>query len=174
MNHAAEDPQTPLSSAPLPLRSPFTRWPRAADAVLAIVVFLVMVFVMSEEASDDLAIRSISAVSIGEFLVAVVASGVLYWRRSHSLVVLGVALLAIALSTGLDYSELIGVSMMVALYSVGRYITNDQVSYNGVGVSLVVSAIHSFIHGETLAGIGLRTRVRVPDLVHRQAFSHSW
>ena len=154
MNHVAEDPQSSFSGAPLPLRSPFTRWPRGADAVLAFVVFLIIVFLIPEEASDDLTMRSLSDVSIGELLIAVLASGVLYWRRSHSLVVLGVALLAIALSTGFDYSELIGVSMMVALYSVGRYITNDQVSYNGVGVSLVLAAIHSYVHGETAIGIG--------------------
>src|SRR5688500_19338897 len=94
------DPQTPRSSARRPLRGPFTRWPRAADAVLAIVVFLVTVFVKSEGPDEDLAIRSLADVPIAGFLVLATSSGALYWRWSTPLVVFGVTLAALALTQG--------------------------------------------------------------------------
>jgi signal transduction histidine kinase len=127
------DPQTPRSSARRPLRGPFTRWPRAADAVLAIVVFLVTVFVYGEGPNEDFAVRSVGEVPIVGILVLAVAGGALYWRRSQPLVVLGVTLAASALSLGVDYLELVGIAMLIALYGVGRYATNDRWSYAGLG-----------------------------------------
>ena len=83
------------------MRGPFTRWPRAADAVLAIFVFLVALLVKSEGPNDDFAIRSLNEVSIAGLFVLAVASGVLYWRRSRPLVALGVTLSASALAAAL-------------------------------------------------------------------------
>ena len=88
VNRTAVDPQTPMSSAPRPLRGPFTRWPRAADAVLAIVVFLATLFHSSEDPNQDFVIRALSDVPIAGYIVIAVASGALYWRRYRPLVVL--------------------------------------------------------------------------------------
>jgi signal transduction histidine kinase len=146
VNRTALDPQTPRSSA---------RWPRAADAVLAIVVFLAIVFVSFEGPNDEFAIRSLSDVSIAAFFVYAVASGALYWRRYQPLVVLGVTLVASALPMRLGYSETVGIAMLVALYSVGRYATNDQWSYVGVGAAFALVAITPLIdEGVTAAEIG--------------------
>lgn len=155
MKRTALYAQTPLGSAPRQLRGPFTRWPRAADTVLAIVVFLTTVFVTSEGPNnDDLVIRSAGDIPIAAFFVFAVASGALYWRRSQPLVVLGVTLVALALSIGLGYSELVGIAMLVALYSVGRYVTNDRRSSIGLGVTLAVHGFIAFMDEVTAAEIG--------------------
>jgi signal transduction histidine kinase len=144
------------------MRGPFTRWPRAADAVLAIVVFLVALFVKSEGPNDDLAIRSLNEVSIAGLFVLAVASGVLYWRRSRPLVALGVTLSASALSAtlaslgsvGAAELELVGVATLVALYSVGRYVADDRWSQIGLVGWFAVVALSATVEGVTPVEIG--------------------
>jgi signal transduction histidine kinase len=144
------------------MRGPFTRWPRAADAVLAIVVFLVALFVKSEGPNDDLAIRSLNEVSIAGLFVLAVASGVLYWRRSRPLVALGVTLNASALSAalaslgsvGAAELELVGVAMLVALYGVGRYVADDRWSQIGLVGVFAVIALSATVEGVTPVEIG--------------------
>jgi signal transduction histidine kinase len=154
--------QAPLSSAPRRLRGPFTRWPRAADAFLAIIVFVVSVLVTSEGPNEDLAIRSLSDLPIAALVVIALASGALYWRRSQPLVVLSVTLAASALSTGavlfelveVADVELVGVAMLVALYSVGRYATNDRWAFLGLGGALAVVGLSAPIDEVTAAEVG--------------------
>jgi len=156
------DPRTPSKIARGSVGGPFTRWPRAADAVLAIVVFLVAVFVTSEGPNDDLVIRSVSDVPIAAFFVLVGASGALYWRRSQPLLVLGVTLIASALSTGFVLSELVraadlelvGVAMLVALYSVGRHATNDRWAYLALCGAFAVVGLSAPIDAVSAAEIG--------------------
>jgi len=156
------DRQTQSQIARRSVEGPFTRWPRIADAVLAIVVFLVALFVKSEGPNDDLVIRSVGDVPIAAFIVLVGASGALYWRRSQPLVVLGVTLIASALSTGFVLLELVGaadlelvgVAMLVALYSVGRYSTNDRWSQIGLGGVISVIALSATVEGVTAVEIG--------------------
>ncbi|MCH8990681.1 MAG: hypothetical protein IIA44_02880 [Acidobacteria bacterium] len=87
------------------MRGPFARWPRVADAVLAIVVFLAAVFVATEEPNQDFDIRTFDDLSTIAVLIAAVASGALYWRRSRPLVVLGVTLAGSAVSMAIGYPE---------------------------------------------------------------------
>ncbi len=173
VNPTAPDAETSLTSARRPLRGPFTRWPRAADTVLAIALFLLGMLVEFVEPNDDVAIRAVGDVPIGEFFVLAVASGALIWRRSQALVVLGVTLAAIGLSSALDYPDTVGFAMLVALYSVGRYVTNDRWSYIGVGGAIGVAVISNLIDAAPAADlaftfvvlfvvwyIGRRVRVR--------------
>jgi signal transduction histidine kinase len=151
------DPSNPRS-----MRGPFTRWPRAADAVLAIVVFLAAVFVKSEGPNDDLAIRSLADVPIAVFFVLAAASAALYWRRSKPLVVLGVTMAASALATGVVYLgsigaadlQLVGIAMLVALYGVGRRVTDDRWSYIGLGGVAALVGLTAFVDEVTAAEIG--------------------
>lgn len=141
VNRTDLDPQTPLSSTPGQLRGPFTRWPRAADTALAMVVFLATVFHSSEDPNQDFVIRAVGDVPIAGYMVIAVASGALYWRRYQPLVVLGVNLTALALSWGLGYSyDFFG--LPIAMYSVGRYATNDRWSYVAVGGTIAVIAVN--------------------------------
>ena len=77
VNRTAVDPRTPLGSAPRPLRGPFTRWPRAADAVLATVAFLASVL-SSEDPNQDFVIPALGDIPIAGYVLFAVASGALY------------------------------------------------------------------------------------------------
>lgn len=141
MNRPVRNPRTPPIRARR-LRGPFALWPRTADAILAIVVFLATVLV-SEQPNQELAIRSIGDVPIVALLVFAAASGALYWRRSKPLVVLGVALAASALTMGLEY-DLVG-ALIFSVYAVGRYGTNDRWGYIGLAGALALTGIDGLI-----------------------------
>ena len=136
MNGTALPSPTPLGNAPRRFRGPFARWPRAADAVLAAAVFLATVFV-TDGPGDSLVTRPIGDVPIPALLVFAVASAALYWRRHAPLAVLAVALVAWASTIGSGYADL-GGAAIIALYSAGRYATNDRRAHLGVGAAIVV------------------------------------
>lgn len=144
VNPTAVDPQTPLSSARRPVRGPFARWPRVADAVLAIVVFLAAVFVATEEPNQDFDIRTFDDLSTIAVLIAAVASGALYWRRSRPLVVLGVTLAGSAVSMAIGYPEG-GFAVIFAVYSAGRYADNDRWNYIGLGATAALVGLGEFL-----------------------------
>ena len=150
----ALDVQTLPSGTRRPLLGPFTRWPRAADTVLAIVLFLVPVFVV-DDSSDDLVTRAVRDVPIVAVLLFAVAGGALIWRRSQPLVVLGVTLAAVTLSSALGYGDNVGFTMLVALYSVGRYVTNARWSAIGLGSAFALNAVGNLIAGSLVTDIGL-------------------
>jgi signal transduction histidine kinase len=155
VNRMPLDAQTPVpSTRRLPGGGPFTRWPRAADALLALVVVLALAVVSPQGPDDELAFRAVGDVSIAALLVFLVASGVLYWRRSQPLVVFGVTLGAAVLSSGLDDADMVGIAMLFALYGVGRHVTNDQWSYLALGGALVFVTISSLFDAATLVEIG--------------------
>jgi hypothetical protein len=136
VNRTALPSRTPLGTAPRRFRGPFARWPRAADAVLAIAVFLATVFVV-DGPGDALAIRPIGDVPVPALLVFAVASAALYWRRRAPLVVLAVAVIAWALTLGSGYADLGGMAI-IALYSAGRHATEDRWGHVGVAAAIVV------------------------------------
>jgi len=136
VNRTAPPSATPLGNAPRGFRGPFVRWPRAADAVLAIAVFLGTLFVV-EGPGDSLVIRPIGDVPIPAVLVFAVAGAALFWRRRAPLVVLAVALIAWAVTIGSGYADLGGVAI-IALYSAGRYATDDRWGHVGVAAAIVV------------------------------------
>lgn len=145
--------QAPLSRAPRKPRGPFIRWPRAADAVLAVAVLLVIVFVTSTP-NDDLILRSVRDLPVAAYFVIAAAGGALYWRRSQPLVALGVTLVATAVSMGFDNLDTIGFAMFLALYSVGRYVTNDRWSHIGLASVLAVIGLATVFEDVTLAEVG--------------------
>jgi signal transduction histidine kinase len=150
--------QAPLGSAPRQYRGPFTRWPRAADIILAVVVFLLAVFVVEGANPDDLAIRPLGDVPVFAFFVFAVACGAILWRRSQPLAVLAVTLVTAELSGVLDYSQVVGVSFLIALYSVARYVTSERWSYVALGAALVFPLSAPFTGEEMSAadvGFGL-------------------
>ena len=151
----ATDSHFPRGGSRRELKGPFSRWPRAADAALAIGVFVTIVFVSFEGPNDDLVFHSLGDASIAALVLYAVASGVLYWRRHRPLVVLGITLVLSALPTTLGQSDMVGFAMLVALYSVGHYATNDRWSYIGLGGALALVAITPLImEGVTTPEIG--------------------
>ena len=158
MNSRAQGAQTPFTSTLRAVGGPFTRWPRVADTVLALVVFLVMLLVSPEGPDGELAFRGVDEVSIAALIFLAVASGVLYWRRSQPLVVFGVivtlALATTVPSAGLGDAEPVGIAMMFALYSVGRRASNDRWGYIALGGALAFVTISSLGHEEMPAALG--------------------
>ena len=126
------------------MRGPFARWRRVADAVLAIVVFLAAVFVATEEPNQDFDIRTFDDLSTIAVLIAAVASGALYWRRSRPLVVLGVTLAGSAASMAIGYPEG-GFAVIFAVYSAGRYADNDRWNYIGLGAAAALVGLGEFL-----------------------------
>jgi signal transduction histidine kinase len=136
VNRTAPPPRTPFGNAPGGFRGPFTRWPRAADAALATAVFLATAF-LTDGPDDSVVIRPIGDVPIAALVVFAVASAALYWRRRAPLAVLGVAVIAWAVTIGSGYADLGGVAI-IALYSAGRYATEDRWAHVGVAAAIVV------------------------------------
>lgn len=153
MSHRPLDHQRPRSSAPRPPRGPFTRWPRAADTVLAFVIFVMSLFVV-EGPNETFAIRSIGDVPTGAFFVLAAASGAIIWRRHRPLTVFAATLVATSLAAALDYSELIGLTLLIALYSVGRNVISDRWSYIGLGGALALTLSTALVDDVTAAEIG--------------------
>jgi signal transduction histidine kinase len=124
---------------PRRFRGPFARWPRAADAALAVAVFLGTVFVV-DGPGDMLAIRPVGDVPVAALLVFAVACAALYWRRRTPLVTLAVAVAAFAATLGSGYADLGGVAI-IALYSAGRYATDDRRAQLGVAAAVAVAIL---------------------------------
>jgi signal transduction histidine kinase len=136
VNRTTPPSRTPLGTAPSSFRGPFARWPRAADAVLALAVLLATVFLV-DGPGDAIVIRPVGDVPIAALLVFAVASAALYWRRRAPLAVLGVALLAWTVLLGSGYADVGGVAI-IALYSAGRYATEDRWGALGVAAAIAV------------------------------------
>jgi signal transduction histidine kinase len=129
--------RTALGNAPAEFRGPFARWPRAADAVLALAVFIVMVFVQ-DAPGDAVVVRSIDDVPVIALLGFAAAAAALYWRRRVPLVTLAVVLIAWALALADANMDLSGIPAIIALYGTGRYAAGDRRAYLGVAAAIVV------------------------------------
>jgi signal transduction histidine kinase len=171
VNGTAPPSRTPLGNTPRRFRGPFARWPRAADAVLATAVFLGTVFV-TDGPGDSLVIRPIGDVPTPALLVFAVASAALYWRRRAPLAVVGVTLLAWAVTLGSGYAD-VGGQVIIALYSAGRHSTEDRWGHLAVDAAIVLVIIDTLTDpapwGEAVLGavvlfvawyVGRRLRLR--------------
>ncbi|WP_030176879.1 sensor histidine kinase [Spirillospora albida] len=116
-------PSPPAGTVPGRFRGPFARWPRAADAVLAAVVVLALVLV-TDTPRGELVLRPPGDLKIAAVPVFVVVGAVLYLRRRAPLAVLGVTLTGwVLMFTTPD--TLIGIPVLIALYSTGRYAAEE-------------------------------------------------
>jgi len=123
---------------------PFDRWPIGADVAVAVVVF-VTALLLVQGPNDSVMPRSPADIPTGEFIVAAFGSGALVWRRRWPLAVLAVTLAASFLAVALGYSEVIALTLLVALYAVGRYVTDDPWSAIGLAVAIAVVMATSLV-----------------------------
>lgn len=127
---------------------PFNRWPRAASALLALFTLGVAVATAMTDLDDNPEItgRADELPILGYFILAV-SSAALYWRRQKPVLVLVVGLLAVVIYEILLYPEFTDLSVLVALYSVGRYVAPHRRNhgYVAVGVTITVFGIASII-----------------------------
>jgi signal transduction histidine kinase len=115
---------------------PFTRWPRAADAVLAALLFGLTLALTDGPGRHARAARPRRRPAPGRAAVRV-GSAALYWRRQAPVVVLVVVLAAWALTLGSGHADL-GGQALVAVYGLGRYLNADRWGHVGVEAALVV------------------------------------
>jgi signal transduction histidine kinase len=125
------------------LRGPFARWPRASDAVLAAVLFLTTVFV-TEGPNDSWVLRSITDVPVAALVFYAVAAAAFYPRRRMPVAVLAVAVAGWALTLATEDSNL-GLITVFALYSVGRYATDNRHGLAGVAVAIAVLVLDGLV-----------------------------
>jgi signal transduction histidine kinase len=125
---------------------PFTRWPRAADAVLALVLFG-LTLLLEDPDPALVVLRDLGDVPLRVVLLFAVGSGALYWRRQAPVVVLVVVLAAWALTLGSGFADL-GVQALVAVYGLGRYGTVERWGHVGVDAALVVLVLEG-VTGDT-------------------------
>ncbi|SDD76334.1 sensor histidine kinase [Glycomyces harbinensis] len=119
------------------VRGPFTRWPRTADAALAVLAFCLTVFFV-DGPGDSTVFRAVDEVPVFALAAIAVASGALWWRRRSPFAVLGIALVLWGAVTGYSGSEP-GWAAVIALYSAGRYARS--VRWGVAGVAAVVALV---------------------------------
>ncbi len=121
------------------LRGPFARWPRTADALLAVAAFLATTFLV-DGPGDAMLIRSIDELPVLVLLAFAASSAALYWRRRAPVVAVGVALAAWAALLGSDDAPL-GWVAIIALYSLGRYEASLRWGASGVVLACLVVGV---------------------------------
>src|ERR671919_984201 len=99
VSRMAVSPQIPIS-ARRSFRGPFARWPRAANVVLVIVLYVSCLFVV-EGPDETFALRSLRNIPIGAFFVLAAASVAITWRRRWPLAVLAATIAAASASSAL-------------------------------------------------------------------------
>jgi signal transduction histidine kinase len=165
------------------VRGPFTRWPRAADAVLALTLLLLSVMVV-DGPGDSLHLRAPGEVPLPALTVFAVAAGALWWRRRAPVRALVVVLLCWTVLLGSGVADIGGMAI-AAVYSVGRWADDDRWSQIGAAAGVLVLCADGLVEGvpwgETAFGgvvvfvawyIGRRLRLRrqrAAELVREQA-----
>ncbi|OHV27144.1 histidine kinase [Parafrankia soli] len=139
VNRTAPPFRTPPENAPGRFRGPFARWPRAADAGLALASFVMTVFVV-DGPGDTLLFRSIGDAPILVLVGCAVANPALYWRRRAPLLVLGVALTTWAVLLGGGTTHL-GWPTIIGLYAVGRYAAVDWRGPAGAAAATALASV---------------------------------
>ncbi len=143
------DPAAPPRSHPprqltRRFRGPFARWPRAADATLALVLFLFAALLV-EGPGDTMVWRDVGATPLPVLVVFALSSAAVYWRREFPLRVVGVTMLSMVVLLGTGWADT-GGALIVALYSLGRYDDADlrgEVLAAAGGVVMVLDGLTS-------------------------------
>ncbi len=134
------------------------RWPHTANAALAAAVFVLEVAgILSGLANEsgEFSLAMLGDVSPMAYLLLALSSLALLWRKSQPLLVL---LATLAASIAWDVLDLAGGpsgAIFVALYGVGRYITDNRRSLMAVAAAMVLVVADDVIEAESASTIGL-------------------
>lgn len=127
-----------------PLRLP----PLGVDVAVVVVVFGASVV---NVASQDAA--GISAIPVAGLLMLAIGSVALFWRRSWSLAVLGVALAMTVAWTAFGYPGNPVFPILVSLYAVGRYFPEGRISLAALAAALVVVGFGQVTDGDPVSEV---------------------
>lgn len=152
-------PDVPGVRPPRPRLGPFTRWPHASDAGLALIVFLLEVVGILGRAvneTGDFSLSMLGDVPAGTYLLLAASSIALLWRRSLPLAVLAATLTASVVWDLMDLADGPSLAIFVSLYGVGRYVEEDRTNILAVIASMViVVADDVLIEGEEASVVAL-------------------
>ncbi len=135
---------------PHPMRGPFTRWPRAADAVLAVLVFVMgvgSVAVSALEPGETLTLEALTRLPLPAYPMLAVAAAALWWRRSRPVEVATLVVLVVLAWSVAGYGDGADLMLIVAVYSAGRYCSRRLVSLAVVAAAAASSVLGSLIDG---------------------------
>jgi signal transduction histidine kinase len=121
------------TTAPLPI----TRRNRVFDIAIGVVVFVIAVLLIEGAEPDSLVLRSPAEVPLLAWPVFVIAAVTVVFRRTRPIPVFIIAMTCGFISGVAGWSDLIGLTFLVGLYSVARY--SDSTPW--VAASLVLAAI---------------------------------
>jgi signal transduction histidine kinase len=127
MNDTAQNVDTATLDTWRPFRGPFVRWPRLADAVLALLSFFLTIAIWGGERPEDDPSLALSA-----FVFFVAGNASLYWRRRQPERVHGVILAASALAMLFGHLEGPIFALAISLYNLGRYTVDQRSSAIGL------------------------------------------
>lgn len=125
-----------------PIRGPFIRWPRLSDAVLAMVSFaLTLAFWADERSGGEETLPFLA------FLLILVGSASLYWRRRAPEYVHAIVLTASALCMLSGYLQGPIFAVAISLYNIGRYSAVNRYSMIGLGAAYLLIIIGELAFG---------------------------
>jgi len=118
-----------------PFRGPFQRWPRLADGFLALVSLFLTV---APQINFDIG----EPPSFGAFLLFLIGSIALLWRRTKPVMAHGIVLSASALSMALGYTSGPIFALAFSIYSLGRYSDNNRWSIGGMVTAMALVGVN--------------------------------
>ncbi len=128
---------------PQPHRGPFARWPRAADAVLAVTVFAASLLAVAASAVADgegFDPRSVGDIPPAAVVLLALAAATLIARRNHPVGVSALLAGFLVLWALAGYGDGQDLALIVAVYSVGRYVGDPALSV-AIPASLVALSL---------------------------------
>ena len=141
-----------------PSLGPFTRWPSASDALLAVIVFILEVAGVLSRAADEageFALSMLGDVPAATYLLLAASSVALLWRKSRPLIVLLATLTAALIWDVIGLAGGPSLAIFVSLYGAGRYIEELRTSLLAVGASLILVVANDLIEEEPVSVMGL-------------------
>lgn len=124
---------SPSGVAGWAMGDPLRLSPFGVDVAVAVVVFGASV--VNVAAQDG---AGIAEIPVAGFVMLAIGSVALFWRRSWSVAVLGVALAMTVAWTAFGYPGNPVFHIMVSLYAVGRYFPDGRISLAALAVALAV------------------------------------
>lgn len=133
---------------PHPIRGPFVRWPRTADAVLGLTVFVVTLaaVALSELAEgESFTVGSVTDLPVAAVALIAGSSTALLWRRTRPLTVLSIVLGSMIVWSSVGYGDGNDLPMVIAAYAVGRYGSDRRWSLIVIVVAVAVSVLGTVV-----------------------------
>jgi signal transduction histidine kinase len=131
---------------------------RGTDVALAAAAFLTALFFAFDGWAEVPAVGPMAGIPFAGLVLLVIACVALYWRRAYPLLVLAATGALTIVASGIGYTDPTELApcyaMLVALYSVGRYVDDERWSYVGLAGAFAVVGFDYLIGEMTAVAVG--------------------